>query len=96
MTGNNSGTRGTYNIKYSGMKVDLLKVDDGTGELQKRGLLSALANLAVRSNVDTRTEATKERDHTKSFFNLTWKSIFEGVKNAALIVNPSSNKDNKK
>ncbi len=88
ISGNENSSAGTYNIKYSGLKVDVLKVDEESGELQKKGLISALANVAVRSNVDTQTQATKQRENNKSFFNLLWKSIFEGVKNGALIIKP--------
>ena len=50
-------------------------------------MMSALANTLVK-NENTNSANSKqvnyERDTTRSFFNLVWKTIYTGVKNTAL------------
>ena len=68
------------------MKVALLK-DDG----EKNKLLSAVANIFVRSDSGKYPESVSvenvERDRTKSFFNLFWKGIEQGLKKTLLGTN---------
>lgn len=77
--GNNRGLGGTLNLKHEDLKVSLIK-EDG----EKKKLLSALANIFVRSDSGQYPESVVvdnvPRDKTKSFFNLFWKGIEEGLK----------------
>jgi len=84
--GNKNGLDGTFNMMHKDLKVSILKE---TGEKNK--LLSAVANIFVRSNSDKFPESVVvddvERDPTKSFFNLFWKGIEEGLKKTLIGTN---------
>jgi hypothetical protein len=71
---------------YHDLKMEILKIDDEE-ELKKKALLSSIAN-ALLKNEHTNAADSKnvdyERDITKSFFNLIWKTIFSGAKNTVL------------
>ncbi len=78
-TGNVNGLNGTVQMKHKELKVELLKQ---TGEQNK--LLSAVVNIFVKSNSADYPESVSvdnvKRDPTKSFFNLFWQGIQEGLK----------------
>ena len=83
MTGTDLGTKGTSTLLYQDLKVELLKKD--SNDVKKSGLKSLLANALMKNsnptNGVTRTdEISYERDKTKSFFNLLWKSVFSAAK----------------
>lgn len=87
VSGNIRTTNGTLKLYYNDLKVNVLKNDEESGELKKRGLISALANSIVIKNDNPdeggelrigKTDA--ERLNSGSFFNLMWKSIFSGLK----------------
>lgn len=84
--GNRTGLNGTLNMKHQELKVSIL---NETGE--KAGLLSAIANLVVKTNSGNYPESVAvenvERDATKSFFNLLWKGIEQGLKKTLIGVN---------
>lgn len=77
---------GTIKLYYRDLRVSLLKNDDETNKLEKKGVVSALANVIVKNNnpgddgVLRIGETNAERAKEGSFFNLMWKSIFEGMK----------------
>lgn len=77
--GNRNGLDGTFNMQHKDLKVNILKQG---GEKDK--VLSAVANLFVKSNSGNYPENVVVddvlRDPTKSFFNLFWKGIEEGLK----------------
>ncbi|TXF75956.1 hypothetical protein [Chryseobacterium sp.] len=77
--GNYLGLNGTVNMKHKDLRVEILKT---TGEKNK--LLSAVANIFVRTDSGNYPESVVvdnvQRDKTKSFFNLFWKGIEEGLK----------------
>ena len=83
--GDNYGAGGKLVMKYSDLKVDVLKRDEKTGGIKKKGLTSLLANIIVK-NKNPRNGNLREvsphydRDVRKSFFNLIWKTIFSGMK----------------
>jgi hypothetical protein len=86
LKGDDYGASGTSVLLYNDLKVELLKKDEK--ELVKKEIASAVANLIIKdhnpSNGKTRESMIQEkRDTTKSFFNLAWKSIFNGVKRTA-------------
>lgn len=84
--GNPKGINGTLNLKHQALKIAIIKE---TGEKNK--ILSAVANIFVRSDSDKYPEAVQvegvERDPTKSFFNLFWKGIEQGLKKTLIGVN---------
>lgn len=84
-TGNNTGAKGKFIMKYENLKVDVLKRDKNTNAVKKRGLASLAANLVVENknpgSSGLRTMNPEfERNIYKSFFNLVWKTIFTGMK----------------
>lgn len=83
ITGTDHVAKGTTTILYENLKIEMLKKD--SNDVKKKGLQSLLANVLMKDknpqNGVTRTgDINYEREVTKSFFNLLWKSIFSGVK----------------
>lgn len=76
--GNRNGLGGNLNMKHRDLKVSLL---NGDGE--KKKVLSAIANMVVRTNSGKYPESVTvdnvRRDPSKSFFNLFWRGIQEGL-----------------
>lgn len=71
---------------YHDLKMNLLKKGEDSA-LKKKGLLSALANVIIKNEnnkVANDQKVTYERDVSKSFFNLVWKTIFTGAKKTAM------------
>jgi hypothetical protein len=84
-TGNNTSASGQFTMKYEKLKVDVLKRDENTKEIKKRGIASLAANLVVENNnpdsKGLRTVTPQyDRNIYKSFFNLVWKTVFTGMK----------------
>lgn len=77
--GNYNGLNGTLKMVHQDLKVSIL---DKNGD--KKKLLSAVANIFVRTDSGKYPESVVvdnvKRDKTKSFFNLFWKGIEEGLK----------------
>ncbi len=90
MHGNEDYTKGLVKFWYDDLKINLLKKDQETGSLRKRGLASSVANMYVlqQSNprysrndtVFTVGKAYFKRSYEMSFFNLMWKGLLEGLK----------------
>ncbi len=76
--GNKRGIGGTMNMKHQDFKVSILKQDG-----EKNKILSGIANVFVKSNSGDYPESVVVegvvRDPSKSFFNLFWKGIEEGL-----------------
>lgn len=78
--GNPAGLHGTFNLKHKDLKVAVLNKNNH----EKKGFLTAVANVFLKSNSGNFPEAVTvenvERDPTKSFFNLFWRGIEQGLK----------------
>lgn len=78
--GNPAGLRGTFNLKHKELKIAVLNKNNQ----EKKGVLTVVANLFIRSDSGKFPEVVAvenvERDPTKSFFNLFWKGIEQGLK----------------
>jgi len=79
---NYKGT-GELTFLYNGLKVEVLKMSDDT--LKRKALVSFLANTLIKNNNPSNDKiyigsVDYKRDIQSSFFNLLWKSIFDGVK----------------
>ncbi len=87
--GSNLGASGKIKFAYHNLSVDILKADN-EGKMKKRGLLTFIAKnfLLKKSSPSKAGDPVKEyevsyiRDKQKSFFNLNWKTILEGIKKA--------------
>lgn len=77
--GTKRGIYGNMKMVNKDLKISVLKQ---TGEKDK--ILSAIANVFVRTDSGKYPEAVEveevERDNTKSFFNLFWRGIEQGLK----------------
>ena len=87
LKGNDFQAKGPTTLKYKDLQIDMLKKEE-EGDLSKKGLMSVLANLLMKNSNPSngklrRADASFERIPTKSFFNLVWKTIFDGVKQTA-------------
>ncbi|MGN7708633.1 hypothetical protein [Chryseobacterium sp. 22543] len=78
--GNPAGLHGTFNLKHKDLKIAVLNKNNH----EEKGFLTAVANVFLKSNSGNFPEAVTvenvERDRTKSFFNLFWKGIEQGLK----------------
>ncbi len=86
LTGNNTMAKGTSTLLYKDLKLNVLKPDSPV--TKKKVLLSFVANFLVINNNPQngevrKNDVTQERDITKSFFYLVWKSIFAAAKKTA-------------
>ncbi|KIC61900.1 DUF748 domain-containing protein [Chryseobacterium taiwanense] len=78
--GNPKGLNGTFNLKHKDLKIAILDKKNH----EKKGVLTAVANLFIKTDSGKFPEEVAvenvERDPTKSFFNLFWKGIEDGLK----------------
>ncbi|NML58220.1 hypothetical protein [Chryseobacterium cheonjiense] len=85
--GNPKGLSGKFNLKHKDLKVTILDKENN----EKKGFLTAVANLLVKSDSGKLPEDVDvedvERDPTKSFFNLFWKGIEQGLKKTLIGIN---------
>jgi hypothetical protein len=84
--GNNSGTSCRFRGEYQDLRVQILKMDTLTRAMQKRGLLSFVANRIVLHSSNPlpgssvrQAASYLHRDTTEPFFRGLWKSLFECV-----------------
>lgn len=87
INGQRMSSSGNVLLNYHDLKIDLLKKNK-EDSLEKKGLLSFIANADIKNkNTSTKPKEFRyKKDRYKSFFNLLWKSVFEGGKNTILIV----------
>ncbi|WEK68725.1 MAG: hypothetical protein P0Y62_12800 [Candidatus Chryseobacterium colombiense] len=78
--GNPKGIHGTFNLKHKDLKIAILDKKNR----EKKGVLTAVANLFIKTDSGKFPEEVVvenvERDPTKSFFNLFWRGIEDGLK----------------
>ncbi|MCD1115574.1 AsmA family protein [Chryseobacterium turcicum] len=90
--GNPKGIGGTFNIKHKDLKISIL---DKKSKEKKR-LLSAVANVFIKSDSGKFPESVVvegvERDPTKSFFNMFWKGVEDGLKKTLVGINVDKTK----
>ncbi len=85
--GNEYGAKGDMDFKYNGLSVNVLKRDTASAFLVRQGLLSFLANHLIlnpdnpgKTGLMRHAKIDYKRDLTRSFFNLIWKSLYQGIK----------------
>lgn len=85
--GNPKGIDGTFNIKHKDLKISILNKKSK----EKKGVLSAVANIFIKSDSGKFPESVVvedvERDPTKSFFNMFWKGVENGLKKTLIGIN---------
>ena len=87
LEGNNYTSHGKLVFLYEGLKVSVLKKDEQEKKLKEKKLVSMIANLVVKdANPGKKDKGPREatidykRITDRSFFNLIWKSVLQGVK----------------
>lgn len=86
--GNDYKATGDILFEYKNLKVGLLKKGEGN-ELKKKDVISFLANVLIKNDnpssggAPRKSKIDNNRELNKSFFNLLWKSIFQGLKKTA-------------
>ena len=79
-SGNDDNLKGDFAINYDDLKVSIYKKNE---RKKKNKFLTAIANLFVKDDTKdkvTAAEVELERMKEKSFFNLLWRSVAEGLK----------------
>lgn len=84
--GSNYNMNGTVTMLYSDLKVALLEKDKNSNEMDKKDFTSLFANIIIKNNNPSgnkdprKATITNQRDVNRSLFNLTWKTLFKGMK----------------
>ena len=83
--GNNTSAKGSVTFAYDDLDISALKLDDN-GKLKSKGFVSFIANtFVIKKSSPQKNKSLKmqyvsyQRDTQKSFFNLVWKTILEGI-----------------
>lgn len=99
---NKRGSYGTVNMRYSDLKVSIL-VKGNSGAIGKDGLFSFIANKFLVTSDNPIPGLPPRVGHFRyshapnhSFFNLMWKSIFEGIKGIALETKEQKKEDKRR
>lgn len=82
--GNDLTNKGTFSLKYDDLKVELYQNEK---RLKKNRFLTAIGNLFVKEDSNEAiktTEVKVERNQEKSFYNLLWISLADGLKQILL------------
>ena len=86
LAGDNDQCSGDVTFLYNDLKLQILKIEEGD-TMKDRKLLSFLAGEIFMKHDNTLTDKNEDpkvvsyqRDPQKGFFNLIWKTIFEGVR----------------
>lgn len=85
--GNDQGSYIRMQMQYHDLKIEVLKLDEESGEFKKRSFISNLLNNIIIDNNNPKGgkparigEATLTRETTQPFFNLVWLTIQEPIK----------------
>lgn len=94
--GNPAKISGTLKMQHENLKIAILKKDSK----EKNKLLSGIANIFIKSDSDKFPASVDiknvERDNTKSFFNLLWKGLQDGLAQTLIGINYKKNVSNVK
>ena len=84
LSGNNYSMNGTVKLLYSDLKVALLEKDGN--KMDKKNFTSLIANLVIKNsntegeNPPLIVQVDNKRNTNRSIFNLSWKTLFKGIK----------------
>lgn len=94
--GNPAEISGNLKMQHDNLKIVILKKDSK----EKNKFLSAIANLFIKSDSDKFPASVVvqqvKRDNTKSFFNLLWKGLQDGLAQTLIGINYKKKVDNVK
>ncbi len=84
-----SVARGKVDFRFNDLSVTLLKKEEGSARLKKKGLLSILANALILYSDNPSADGklsiatiNYKRQPTSSFFSFVWKTLFQGIKHS--------------
>jgi len=86
LMGHDYGMDGSVKMSYEDLKVAMLEKDKGAKELDKKSLLSFLANITIKNSNSKKNEDPRvvqvhiDRDMNRSIFYLSWETIFKGMR----------------
>ncbi|MFB6455651.1 hypothetical protein ACE38W_10305 [Chitinophaga sp. Hz27] len=87
LKGDEMKASGTLKLLYSNLRIAILEQDKDSKGYVRKGLISLVANILAlhdsnpgQNGVVRTAKPVLQRDIHKSFFNLVWKTILEGVK----------------
>jgi hypothetical protein len=89
LQGHDYGMDGTVKFLYEDLRVTVLQKEKGVMKLDKKGLLSFLANIVIKNSNPKKNEEPRiaqvhlDRDLNHSIFFLCWKTVFKGLKETA-------------
>lgn len=90
--GNPKGIGGNFQLMHKDLEISIL--DKKSKE--KKGFLSAVANIFIKTDSGKFPESVEvkdvERDPTKSFFNMFWKGVESGLKQTLIGINVDKTK----
>lgn len=96
--GNVDGAQGRLVLKYTDLNISIMKKGDDD-QLKKSGIISFLANALLVDNANPKGKdplkiayPTYKRPREGSFFNLMWKTVFEGLKTSVGITKDKEDK----
>lgn len=84
--GHDYGMDGTVKMRYEDLKVIMLEKDKGTSVLDKKFMLSLLANFVIinanpKKNEEVRVvQVHNDRNINYSMYYLSWKTLLKGIK----------------
>jgi hypothetical protein len=85
----NYNSNGWVDLVYDNLKISALKKDDSEDKVKRRGLISFIANTFVvnKSHPEKKEKSSVhkvafKRYTEKSFFNLIWKTLLQGITEA--------------
>lgn len=91
ISGNEAYAKGYFTMLYNGLKIKILEIDKQSQEVKNKGFLSFIANNVFvythnpMPGEDVRHVTTYvQRDEKKSFFNLIWRNIYNGMLKTAI------------
>ncbi|MCC7028934.1 MAG: hypothetical protein IT257_01425 [Chitinophagaceae bacterium] len=89
MTGNDYSAQGRLTMLYNNLKIESFKVDGARDTLKSKKLENVFSNALIKNDNPANGAArsadfTYKRDLNKSFFNLIWKSLFDGIQKTVM------------
>ncbi|MBK7762906.1 MAG: hypothetical protein IPI46_05970 [Bacteroidetes bacterium] len=89
MAGDDNTANGDIIMLYSSLKLASYKLSDKTNVIEATKTKSSINNFFVKNNnpskgITRNAKFAVQRDPQKSFFNLIWKGVYDGIQNTIL------------
>lgn len=92
MSGNDNQAKGNLTLLYNGLNIESFKIDEKGDTMKSKKLANLFSNALIKNDnpskgVVRNADFSSIREVNKSFFNLIWKSIFDGVQKTIMSKN---------